>query len=958
MKLKTKIIGLEAGGKAIVVLNRDDAEDLGIRSLGRIRVGFCKKEITAMVNITTKIVAKGHIGICEEVKNSLNLKDNNTVEIKVAKFPASLGYIRNKLAGRKLSYYEIKEIVKDVVERNLNEIEIASFVTALHSFGLDLDEAASLSSAMVETGERLRLNRTCADKHCLSGDIPTIVKNDGNVKVENIGNIIDKIFERCDPSDIAHERDCEFIEKNLNNLQVLVHDDDGYVNFVPVTGIFRVKSPRYLKEMTLIGNRKIKTTFDHTIFTFKNGKIVNKMVCDIKPNDYVIVPTGFKNDKIIEKICVKDKLKEEERRKDCPKEIKISPEFMRLLGYYAAEGFTNYQGIFLNFGSHESELIKDSIKCIKKVFKKDPTINKPTKTSVRVCVYSQTISKIFEKIIKAGSRALKKEIPSFIFEVSDEMKFEFLRALFKGDGYIRRGYEAVYVTSSKKLSSQIQYLLSFLGLSTAISIKRAGKRKFPITKDTTYESKTSESYYIYTQAREIFGGRKKANVAFINLFPIKELGHVEIEHMGWEFRKELKKNKYITKQKLAKIFEYIKSEDTKKLIDRNLSVLRVKKIKTVFSNSKFVYDFKVDRYHRFVAGSAPICIHNSIGGVPGDKTTLLLVPIVAACGLVIPKTSSRAITSAAGTADRAEVLMPVDLGIEEMREVVDKTGGCIVWGGALHLAPADDIFIQVEHPLSIDPLLLPSIMSKKKAVNAEYLVIDIPCGRGTKVKTIGDADLLAKDFIELGKKLGIRTQCAITYGEQPIGYTIGPGLEAMEALEVLGGKKSVPDLVDKATDIAGILLGMVGKKNGKRMAVEALKSGKAEAKMREIISAQGGDGNIKPEEIEIGRHRMDICSESTGYVLWINNTGLAEVARAAGSPKDTGAGVRLYKKLGDHIKKGGPLFTIYSEKVRKLKRAEKIMEAERLMGIGKRMEMLIHEVKELPVHKKAFILER
>ncbi|HLA21865.1 MAG TPA: hypothetical protein VJZ17_00295, partial [Nitrosopumilaceae archaeon] len=194
---------------------------------------------------------------------------------------------------------------------------------------------------------------------------------------------------------------------------------------------------------------------------------------------------------------------------------------------------------------------------------------------------------------------------------------------------------------------------------------------------------------------------------------------------------------------------------------------------------------------------------HSIGGVPGDKTTLLVVPIVAAAGLIIPKTSSRAITSAAGTADRAEVLMPVNLGNAEMQKVIKKCNGCIVWGGALELAPADDIFVRTEYSLYIDPLLLPSILSKKKAVGATHLVVDIPTGRGTKVKTIGEADLLAKDIIELGRRLDIHSHCVITHGEQPVGYAVGPSLEAKEALEVLMKKANVPDLVDKACHIAG-----------------------------------------------------------------------------------------------------------------------------------------------------------
>jgi AMP phosphorylase len=514
MKLKAKFLGLEAGGKSVVVLNREDAEDLSVSSLDRVRIRGDGKEIVAIVNTATKLIEKGTVGIYEEVKNSLALKEGEEVDVEIAPLPTSVYFIRNKLRKRKLTYEEIFEIIKDIVKGKLSEIEIASFVTALHIFGLDLDEATSLSRAMVETGNTLKINKPL---------------------------IVDK---------------------------------------------------------------------------------------------------------------------------------------------------------------------------------------------------------------------------------------------------------------------------------------------------------------------------------------------------------------------------------------------------------------------------------HSIGGVPGDKTTLLVVPIVAAAGLTIPKSSSRAITSAAGTADRAEILMPVSLDLEEMRRVVEKTNGCMVWGGSLYLAPADDIFVNVEHPLSIDPLLLPSIMSKKKAVGANLLLIDIPTGRGTKVKTIGDADLLAKDFMELGRRLDIKVQCAVTYGEQPIGHTIGPALEVREVLSVMTGNGSAPDLMDKATDIAGILLDMSGKSNGKETALEILRSGKAERKLREIIEAQGGDPEIKPEDIEVGDRTFTFRSEKDGYLLWINNASLVEMARLAGAPKDRGAGIYLYKKIGDKVKKNEPLFTIHAERNVKLQRALDELERAHVLGVGDRIEMLIHEVKERPVTKKAFMLER
>jgi len=319
----------------------------------------------------------------------------------------------------------------------------------------------------------------------------------------------------------------------------------------------------------------------------------------------------------------------------------------------------------------------------------------------------------------------------------------------------------------------------------------------------------------------------------------------------------------------------------------------------------------------------PICDKHSIGGVPGDKTTLLVVPIIAAAGLTIPKTSSRAITSASGTADRAETLMPVNLTTEQMKIVVEKTNGCIVWGGSLELAPADDRFIQVEYPLSIDPLLLPSIMAKKKAVRANYLVLDIPSGRGTKVKTTGDADLMAKEFMELGKRLGIKTQSIISFGKQPIGNTIGPALEAREALEVLQGSK-VPDLIDKVVNICGLIFGMAGM-GGKNVALDILKNGKAEKKMKEIIYRQGGHSEVQIEDIKIGDYKLEIQAVNSGNVLWLDNNIIVTIARLAGAPKDKGAGIIIHKKIGQKVKKDDKLLTIYSEKKNKIHIVEKML---------------------------------
>jgi AMP phosphorylase len=344
-------------------------------------------------------------------------------------------------------------------------------------------------------------------------------------------------------------------------------------------------------------------------------------------------------------------------------------------------------------------------------------------------------------------------------------------------------------------------------------------------------------------------------------------------------------------------------------------------------------------------GEGPILDKHSIGGLPGDKTSLLVVPIVAAAGFTIPKTSSRAVTSAAGTADRMETLCPVDLSIREIQEVVSKTNGCLVWGGALDLAPADDLFIQVEYPLGIDPLLLPSIMSKKKAISATNVVIDIPTGSGAKIKSMKEAQNLASDFVDLGKRLGIDIQCALTFGEQPLGCAVGPALEAQEALAALSGA-GPDDLIEKALTLAGMLFGMVGIENGRRKAESILRSGKAEKKMREIVAAQGGDSNVMLNEMAVGEKVAEVRAEKAGRVLWISTENIVQIAKVAGAPRAKGAGVLLKAKLGEAVKKDELLFEIYAERSAKLDSALELAKILQPIVLSKKAEeqMLLDKV--------------
>ncbi|HIQ32662.1 MAG TPA: AMP phosphorylase [Methanothermococcus okinawensis] len=327
----------------------------------------------------------------------------------------------------------------------------------------------------------------------------------------------------------------------------------------------------------------------------------------------------------------------------------------------------------------------------------------------------------------------------------------------------------------------------------------------------------------------------------------------------------------------------------------------------------------------------PVVDVHSIGGVPGNKYALITVPIVAAAGMIIPKTSSRAITSAAGTADVMEVLTRVDLDAQEMKRVVEATNGCLVWGGSVNLAPADDIIINVERPLSIDPQpqLLASVMAKKIAAGINYTVIDIPVGPGAKIKNEREGYALARKFIELGDRVGIDVECAITYGGQPIGRAVGPALEAREALMALEDPKSAPkSLIEKSLSLAGILLefgGVAQHGSGTKVAKDILYSGKALEKFKEIVLEQGGgEGITKSEDVELGRYFEDVPSSKDGYVISLSNRGITEIAKEAGAPRDKMAGVLLYVKRGCKVNRGDILYRIYSSSEERLKSALKL----------------------------------
>ncbi len=325
----------------------------------------------------------------------------------------------------------------------------------------------------------------------------------------------------------------------------------------------------------------------------------------------------------------------------------------------------------------------------------------------------------------------------------------------------------------------------------------------------------------------------------------------------------------------------------------------------------------------------PIVDKHCIGGVAGNRTTMVVVPIIAAAGIYMPKTSSRAITSPSGTADTMEFLAKVNFQLNHLRKMVKKARGCVVWGGGMNIAPADDKMIRIRYPLSLDPkgVLLASILAKKKSVGAQYVVIDIPIGRGAKIADPEKARELGRDFIRMGSKLGMKIEVLITDGSEPIGNGIGPALEAKDVLEVLEGN-GPEDLRNKSCLIAGKLLEMVGKAKegeGYDLASELINNGKALKKMNEIIKMQGGK-SLNSGNIQFGKHKYIVKAKRSGKISHIDNKKISKIARAAGAPRDKKAGVYLYRLKGDRVKKGDILFDIYAESRTRLNFALKALD--------------------------------
>ena len=303
-----------------------------------------------------------------------------------------------------------------------------------------------------------------------------------------------------------------------------------------------------------------------------------------------------------------------------------------------------------------------------------------------------------------------------------------------------------------------------------------------------------------------------------------------------------------------------------------------------------------------------------IGGLPGNRTTPIVVAIAGACGLVMPKTSSRAITSPAGTADTMEVMTNVDLDIDTMRQVVESTGTCLAWGGAVRLSPVDDVLIRVERMLDLDSKgqMVASVLSKKIAAGSRHVLIDIPVGNTAKVRDAQTAHGLMDLFEYVGKSLGVEVHCVITDGAQPIGRGIGPGLEARDILAVFRNESDAPeDLRNKSLELAAHLLVMglgCDYDSAWEKARECLDSGRALQQFTAICQAQG-----RFSEPKRATFVHELAAHQRGKVVDIDSRRISRLAKLAGAPRQPEAGLEMLVRIGDSVEAGDPLLMIHAQ---------------------------------------------
>ncbi|WP_118178774.1 phosphonate metabolism protein/1,5-bisphosphokinase (PRPP-forming) PhnN [Paraburkholderia phosphatilytica] len=342
------------------------------------------------------------------------------------------------------------------------------------------------------------------------------------------------------------------------------------------------------------------------------------------------------------------------------------------------------------------------------------------------------------------------------------------------------------------------------------------------------------------------------------------------------------------------------------------------------------------RMPRLDWGEPIVVDKHSMGGVPGSRITLIVVPIVAAFGLLMPKTSSRAITSAAGTADSMEAIARVDLDPAEVRRVAHAARGCIAWNGRLNHSFVDDVTNAMVRPLQLDTRRwsVASILSKKYSAGATHVVIDLPYGPYAKLRDEREARELGDLFEQVGADLGMIVKAVPTDGREPIGRGIGPALELRDACAVLDNDAHAPtDLREKALRFAAYILAWsptIGTvQQGSVIAAQLLASGAARRAFDRIVDAQGRMTRVEPSAC-----CTDVVAEEGGIVTQIDGWAIGGVARDAGAPACKGAGVDLLVRVGQRVCAGDTLMRIHAADAATLAAIASDARAQQAIAIG------------------------
>lgn len=326
-----------------------------------------------------------------------------------------------------------------------------------------------------------------------------------------------------------------------------------------------------------------------------------------------------------------------------------------------------------------------------------------------------------------------------------------------------------------------------------------------------------------------------------------------------------------------------------------------------------------------IVWNEPIVVDkHSMGGIPGSRITLVVVPIVAAYGLAMPKTSSRAITSAAGTADAMETVARVDLTAQEVRRCVDEARACIAWNGRLNHSLIDERINAFTKPLGLasNRWSVASILSKKRSAGSTHVIVDLPCGPRAKLKTVEEAHALGALFEYVGAGLGLTVKALVTDGTAPVGRGIGPALEVRDVGLVLDNHADAPiDLRDKALTFASHILAWApavqDPAEGRRIAEGLLASGAARAAFERIVDAQGRHASAVLPAQQV----RAVTAAHGGVVTSIDGWLIAEIARQAGAPADAGAGIDLLCKVGQTVSAGEALYRVHANDGAALERA-------------------------------------